>query len=301
MSWQEADRTEIQRFYRNEFPEYLSDLPAFITPSQPKEYALGFGTAYPTRKRGDRPFIRRETCPSDTQGEQGNPVFDSLQDVLEFIRHPAENDPIDGPSSLADPAVVDEPHPVPNAVYYAADMWERSWLLWVDIDAKDVAKERATEYAPDANDPIEATGVVDAAPSGYPYTFEDIRQALEYGFEVKSFFENQLCGEQTMVVYSGQGCHVYLLDDDPDHRYDEPARELINDALTEDYDIPIDTVVTADRRRVTRLPYSLHADVSRIVTPIDTPDYDFRNDPVPRFLTADDTSPEQPIHSGDSA
>jgi DNA primase catalytic subunit len=104
-----------------------------------------------------------------------------------------------------------------------------------------------------------------------------------------------------MVVYSGQGCHVYLLDDDPDHRYDETARELINDALTKDHDIPIDTVVTADRRRVTRLPYSLHADVSRIVTPIDTPDYDFRNDPVPQFLTADDTSPDQPIPSGDSA
>ena len=34
--------------------------------------------------------------------------------------------------------------------------------------------------------------------------------------------------------------------------------------------------LTADRRRVARLPYSLHADVCSIVTPIESPNFDVR-------------------------
>jgi hypothetical protein len=284
MTWRESSRTEIQAYYDDEFPAYQSELPPFITPDTPKEYALAFKSAYPTVETGTRPFIRRSTRPTNDPATPGSPVFDSFKDVLAFIRHPADNDPLDGRSALADPALVDADRPVADAVYYAADMWERSWLLWVDIDAKDVAHERASDYAPDADDPVHATGISAAPPKGYPYAFEDIEQAIEYGFEVEAFFRENLCGEQTMVVYSGQGCHVYLLDDDPKHRYDEASRELLNDVLTADYDIPIDTVVTADQSRVARLPYSLHAGVSRIVTPITDPSFDFRTESTPRFL-----------------
>jgi hypothetical protein len=285
MTWRESTRSEIQQYYREEFPTYQDDLPGFTTPAQPKEYALAFKDAFPTVDAGDRPFIRRATRPNSAPRQPGTPVFDTFEELLAFIQTPADNDPITGASALADPALVDNPRPVSEAVYYAADMWTRSWLLWVDIDAKDVARERASEEAPTADDPVAATGITNRKPPyGYPYAFEDIQQALAYGFEVEEFFSDTLCGEETMVVYSGQGCHVYLLDDDMEHDYDEDSREVINDVLTTDYEIPIDTVVTADRRRVARLPYSLHAGVSRIVTPIDSPDYNFQEDPVPEFL-----------------
>lgn len=83
---------------------------------------------------------------------------------------------------------------------------------------------------------------------------------------MKDVFKDDFAADETMVVYSGEGCHVYLLDTDRDHHYDEQSREVINDLLLDEYEIPIDPVVTADRRRVRRLPYSLHADVSRVLS-----------------------------------
>jgi hypothetical protein len=52
---------------------------------------------------------------------------------------------------------------------------------------------------------------------------------------------------------------------------------VLNDLLLETYEIPIDPVVTADRRRVARLPYSLHAEVCSIVQPIESSDFDVRS------------------------
>jgi len=286
MTWRSSTREEIRHYYRDEFSAYQGDLPPFIGPGQPKEYALAFDDPYPTVDAGERPFIRRATRPGSEPRNPGEPVFDSFDDVLEFIRHPADNDPIDGSGALADPVLVEQDRPVPKAVYYAADMWHRNWLLWVDIDAKDVAHERAVQDAPDADDPVTAAGIRNQEPPyGYSYAFEDIQQALEYGFEVEEFFSDSLESEDTMVVYSGQGCHVYLLDDDLDHQYDEDSRKVINDVLTTDYEIPIDTVVTADQSRVARMPYSLHTGVSRIVTPIDSPQFDFQTEPVPHFIS----------------
>lgn len=288
MKWQPSSRSQIREYYREEFQQYQEKLPEFITPGQPKEYALAFRDPYPTVDAGDRPFIRRATRPSSEPRKPGKPVFDSFEELYQFIRHPADHDPLGGAGALADPDLVDRDRPVPEAVYYAADMWHRSWLLWVDIDAKDVARERASEKAPSADDPVSATGITSQEePTGFPYAFEDVEKAIEYGFEVEEFFSNNLCGEHTMIVYSGQGCHVYLLDDDLEHDYDTDSREVINDVLTIDYEIPIDTVVTADQSRVARLPYSLHAGVSRIVTPIEDDDFDFRTDPVPDFLEQD--------------
>jgi len=90
-------------------------------------------------------------------------------------------------------------------------------------------------------------------------------------------FEDDFNAEETMVVYSGQGVHIYLLDTNLAHRYDAKSREVLNDLLQETYEIPIDPVVTADRRRVARLPYSLHADVCSVVQPIESPNFDVRS------------------------
>ena len=171
------------------------------------------------------------------------------------------------------------------------DHWERLWVLAVDIDAKDIAAQRASREitANETDDDVEtkklrAADILDSEPEGYPYAFTDIEDALEYGFIVQEIFEDDFAARETLVVYSGQGCHIYLLDTDRKHQYDEQSREVINDLLLEEYEIPIDPVVTADRRRVMRLPYSLHADVSRIVQPIESPDFDFRTEAAPSFL-----------------
>jgi len=210
---------------------------------------------------------------------------------VNFIQRPARHDPFeDSNYALVDPDLLDKQDPLPAGVYYALDHWERSWIVLVDIDAKDIALERGREMIDAdsdlADDEIRSkAGILESEPSGYPYAFEDIEQALEYGFTVRDIFEDDFAAEKTMVVYSGQGCHVYLLDDDRDHQYDTKSREVLIDYLTKRREIPIDSVVTADRKRVARLPYTLHTDVSRVVQPIDSPTFDFRRDATPEFLS----------------
>ena len=296
MMWRESTRSEIKQYYRTEFPSYLGGLPEHVTPDGPKEYALAFRESYPTTNENSRgrDFIRRETRRTNRDDEPIATVFEEWPDILEFIRNPADADPLrdrdNGAPGLADPEAKDVERPVPAAVYYATDQWERNWVLPVDIDAKDVAYERAQrEGTPRDGESqeefIKRVGIIDEAPEGFKYAFEDIEQALVYGFAVKDIFEDTLNAEQTQVVYSGQGCHVYLLDDDKEHRYDERAREVLIEFLEHDYELPIDSVVTADEARVMRLPYSLHADVSRVVTPIESPDFDFRRAAIPETLS----------------
>ncbi|WP_231186345.1 DNA primase [Haladaptatus sp. DYF46] len=265
-----------------------------MTVDGPKQYAIAFREPYPIRKQHapERSFIRRDTWQTNGSSDRIDRQFDSQDHLVEFIQYPARYDPAQGSGyALADPDLLERPEPRPDAVYYALDHWERPWVLAVDIDAKDIAAQRASREstAGETDDDVEteklrAAGILDSAPEGYPYAFADIEDALEYGFIVQEIFEEDFAATETLVVYSGQGCHIYLLDTDHKHRYDEQSREVINDLLLEEYEIPIDPVVTADRRRVMRLPYSLHADVSRIVQPIESPDFDFLTEAVPSFL-----------------
>jgi DNA primase catalytic subunit len=289
MTWRQATHEEIRAYYREEFTQHLAARPQHITATGPRQFALAFREPYPTRTNGRPPrdFIRRDTRSSDGQTEH----FDHIGDILDFIRNPAWNDPLD---DLADPDTVDQREPVPDAVYYALDHWARSWLIMVDIDAKDIARDRATHMIHDwdvdpddlsSDDLLAKVGIIDGSPNGYPYEFTDIETAIEQGFEVADVFETRFNAEETQVFYTGQGVHVYLYDDDSDHAWDAASRELLNMILTERYGIAVDEQVTADRRRVARLPGSLHADVSRIVTPIDSPGFDPRTDAIPEFLT----------------
>ncbi|RLM76853.1 DNA primase, partial [Halobellus sp. Atlit-38R] len=136
-------------------------------------------------------FIRRDTWQTDPSGDRTTSEFNDFEDVVDFIRHPARNDPLGRSKfALADPEVLEQPDPRPDAVYYALDHWERPWVLLVDIDAKEIARDRADEMVSAAVDDqdddalLDAAGILDTAPEGYPYAFEDVDRAIEYGFKV---------------------------------------------------------------------------------------------------------------------
>jgi len=292
MTWRKSSRDEIRQYYTEEFPGRRDEIPEFISADGPKEYAIAFRASHPIKKdeAPAREFIRRGTRNEYDSGPRGK-NFGSFDHVLNFIQRPARCDPFENSDyALVNPDLLDKPDPLPAGVYYALDHWERSWIILVDIDAKDIALERGRSLINGgsklSDDEVRSeAGILDAAPEGYPYAFEDIKQALEYGFTVRDLFEDDFAAEETMVVYSGQGCHVYLLDDDRNHHYDTKSREVLVDYLTNRRGIPIDTVVTADRQRVARLPYTLHTDVSRVVQPIDSPTFNFREEANPAFLS----------------
>jgi hypothetical protein len=293
MEWRQSTREEIYRYYQESFPDRIEDLPSFITPDGPKQWALAFRDEYPIieDEAPDRNFIRRHT--REQRSGPPKPAFQTFEDVLRFIQQPAEFDPLreqGSSSALADPQLVSQHPPVPAAVYFAVDSWEHGWPVYLDIDAKDIALDIARNRLPpgsDAETPEETReqgGITGEPPRDYPYRYDDIAAALEYAFELEAVLRDELHAEETLVVYSGQGAHVYLLDDSRDHQYNEHSREVLNVIIEELCDIPIDPVVTADRKRVARLPYSLHSEVSRIVQPIESPSFDFRTEGVPEFI-----------------
>lgn len=306
MTWRNATRDELYTYYTKEFPQYTDQLPSFISPTAPKEFGISFPERHPIRneERPDRGFIRRNTWQTDADGERLSPNITAFEELLSFIQSPARYDPYHGSEhALVNPTLTENGDPIAEGVYYGLDNWERSWVIAVDIDAKDIAVARTdseidVEERADERDIhqegmsreealLATSGIREAEPAGYPYAFEDIDRAIEYGFETRAIFDDDFAAEETMVVYSGQGVHVYLLDDDPAHRYDEKSREVFNDLLINHYEIPIDPVVTADRSRLLRVPYTLHADVCRVVQPIDSPAFDARTDACPQFLERD--------------
>jgi DNA primase catalytic subunit len=291
MTWRQSTIEELKDYYFEEFPAHFEEIPSFITESQPKELGVAFPEPYPVShdRSPPRDFVRRSAFEDENYDDAA--VLASWGQIVEFIQNPAGMDPISGKHELVSPALVDEPS-IPDAVYFATDRHDGNWMLVVDIDAKDVALERAKERFPTSENATteemrEQAGIVNGDPAGRKYEFEDIQTALECGFEVEHYFNDRLDTDQTQVVYSGQGAHVYLYDNDPYYRYDSRARAVIVDALTEKQDIPIDEQVTTDESRVIRLPYSLHADVSRVVTPVESPDFDFRTAAQPAFLETD--------------
>ena len=314
--WRQSTRTEIQEYYNSEFQQYLAQLPDWITPNAPKQYALAFRERYPAihpkRDPPDKDFIRR-----DTRQSVNNSYIHDWDEIVDFVQHPAANDPMRltlGSMGLADPADVSQIEPTPSAVYYGLDNWERYWVLAFDIDAKDVAKESiATSdqtFEDVTDEQVERSGIINQPPephflppqdatgtsegngsvAQYKYRYEDIERSLEYAFELKEWLADTVGFPEVKVYYSGQGAHIYALEDDPYYKFTYQTRRFLTTYIHERLQIPVDDAVTWDDQRVMRLPGSLHTDVSRVVTEIQTPKFDFRNEAIPEFLTENTTS-----------
>jgi DNA primase catalytic subunit len=306
-SWRPSTREEIQRYYREEFPEKIDQLPDWLTPSGPMEYAVAFRNRFQAIKEDadDIPpknFVRRSTRSKNT----GYRFIDSWDQLLRFFQDPAANDPMrlgTGTDGLADPETVSEQRPVSKAVYYSLNTHDRFWLLAFDIDAKDVAKQRIASkeerYTEVSDSAVKESAVHSDEPSptvtapsdgeegevhSYAYRFEDIGESLKQAFELKQWLQATVGFTEVRVFYSGQGAHIYAFDDDPYYRLTLQSRKYLTKYIQERLRIPIDEQITWDRRRVMRVPYSLHSGVSRVVTEVDTPDFDYRNDPIPGFF-----------------
>ena len=300
MTWRASKREEINGYYQEEFPKFVDQLPLFVKEAHPKEYGIELEPPHPIKKNEatKRSFIRRDSVESD-HNEDGKYLISSFEGAeavgmnpLSFIQNPAKNDPTDSGYELIDPAVLEDANnPVAKSVYVSLDNWDRNRITAVDIDAKDVALDRISiddverkEDETEQQAKLRQAGVIQSEPKGFPYEFSDIQRAIQMAFEVEEIFQTNYDADSTLVVYSGQGAHTYLLDTDPYHRYDEPSRRVIASDLKENHGYPIDQAVTIQDNRLLRLPYTLHSGVSRIVTPINSPEFDFRTQAKPNFL-----------------
>jgi len=307
-TWRVSTTREIHDYYQNAFPGKTSRIPRFIRESKPKQIGLAFEEAHPVRGENipDRDFIRRNTFTKSGSGQlQGRFTgWSGSNSLVSFIQSPAVEDPLEGDKQLVEPELAGKAA-VPEAVYYSVDFHDRNWALAIDIDAKDTALSSAEGHIDSTGltdqGIREKAGIIQAPPTGRKYRFEDIEQTLEYGFRVEEFLRDTLGSEETTVVYSGQGCHIYLHEDAPEYRYDTRNRRFLADHLENKLNIPIDRQVTTDSERVMRLPYSLHAGVSRIVTPIESPDFDFKTEPVPDCIETVNNRTETGQESVDAA
>lgn len=297
--WRQSTNDEITSYYQEEFPDKLSQLPNHINADGPYEFAVSLRQKHPLVGGGlDTDFVRRETHEKLGEDDWGDPVFvdaagdPDFQTVIDFIQHPATNDPrhhYDKENALVNAPENNLTEPVPEAVYYRLMNHDRGWVLLFDIDAKDVcAQAFEDDFESDATRDtiLEESGVYDMEPAGFPYRFQDVQDAIKYAFELSEFAREGLGKERILPVYSGQGAHLYVLDEDV-RLYSRQTREGLKNAVMDGVDlgIPIDPVVTQTPDRLARMPFSLHSDVSRVCMPIDSPDFDFRNDAIPEFLS----------------
>jgi len=337
--WRPSTRDEIWKYYSEEFPKYIDQLPDWITPNGPTEYAIAFRKPYTTIRNSidgdgtrkiDSEFVRRST-----RGRSGQIFMESWDELIDFFKDPAGNDPLREATQqvgLADPNSpgTTEKRPVPKAVYYALDHHERHWILAFDIDAKDIAKHSiydgddltdiehkvggdelvnndiysteptigehrwllrndGKDHIPQHQDLSEAhrapyTGLESVPDEEYAYRHENIEKTLLTAFEFKEWLTDIVGFNDVRVFYSGQGVHIYAFSEDPYLKLTHQSRKYLTTYLQEQMHIPIDPAVTWDQRRVIRLPYSLHTDVSRLVVEVDSPRFDYINEPVPEFL-----------------
>lgn len=306
--WRPSTYNEIEAYYEFIFPKLTESLPHWITPSNPKEYAIALREPYPTRGRGedapDKQFLRRSTRNNDNPDQIFIRTWDQL---CTFFQRPAARDPLavgtNRSIGLIHSDSVDEPKPVPQAIYYALDNWEDFWVLAFDIDAKDVAKQRIARgektYTDVTQSDLIEHGVVNEEPTPiklpakhahgsdqkkayinkYLYTFADIERAIDMAFELGNWLKNTVGFDETQIFYSGQGTHIYAFKDDPYYKFTKQTREFIAGTyIPERLHIPIDAGVTWDSSRVMRVPFSLHTDVHRVVQKINSPEYDYRNE-----------------------
>lgn len=300
--WRPLTPEEIRTYYEETFPTQIGKLPDWIGPNTPKQYGFALNERY-GRENNLPPtdFIRRDTR------KQNRVVIDDWQTFFDWIQDPVENEILHEDASgggLSREAteknenLSTEPL-VTEAAYYALDNHETFWMLAFDIDAKDIAKERvqAEEQARNEDTPFEtekevvrANGVYKQPPTAktvktangerkheYAYSFNDLREALNQGFELKTWLADTVGFDETYVFYSGQGCHIYARDNDPYYKWTQQSRAFLSEYIEKELEIPIDTPVTIEDNRLLRLPYSIHSEVNRVVTEIDDPDYDFRS------------------------
>lgn len=303
IEWRNATREEVRYYYREEFPERIKALPEWITPTGPVEYAVALDKRYPIVQSGGREenknrtrkFIRRST-----QAENGKPIIEDWNTILDLFTSPAYNDPqrthgnsavgalIDPDTASADQFKEGEvlSPPITRAAYYSLDHHDRSWVLMFDIDGKDIAKiaheNTGGEFA--NGDLPDDSRITTEHPEGFPYQYEHVEAAIDYAFTLSEWLQSKMEFDETQVVYSGQGAHVYGLDEDPYHRYDQESRKRLVKMVSDNLGVPVDEQVTPDKRRVARIPYSLHTDVCRVATPISNRDFDFRIDGIPDFI-----------------
>ncbi len=261
---------EIERYYREEFPARYKDLPPFIQYSP--EYAFALKRAIDIELNGKpekRDFVRR--------GNDG--LFHDLHSLCIDLK---KFDPLRQARSS---------QPVLGLYFGVKDIKNYGWLLWFDIDSKDVARNGLCDKHPGI--PDDATDddikkweemISDIPPKGYKYCYDCVKVAVRSAFRLKGILSSYGFNEKNIFVYySGQGAHVHVLDDYA-WRMPRPSREFLVDMIEQKENEPIDRVVTARTQGVCRIPYSLNAKVSRIVIPLTSPTQDFLNESVPRFL-----------------
>ncbi len=262
--WRPSTAKEIQSYYKHIFPTTWNSLPEYITKSSSMEYAFAFQKPVKTVEGSavkEKDFLRRTN-----HNIEGLKKLQNL--LLDFKRF----DPI---------AAVVENSQI-ESLYFSLKMKDESWLLAFDIDAKNVAMAGMCEHhpglKPDADDaeviswrrmigsipPVHPQHIKDPE-KGYLYCFNCLQIAINKAFELKrTLIEWGFSSDDIHVYYSGQGAHVHVTDPDA-WNYSRPARDFVAKQLDNHKQIPIDTMVTIDARRILRFPGSLHGGVNRRV------------------------------------
>lgn len=111
------------------------------------------------------------------------------------------------------------------------------------------------------------------------------KMALHEGRKLYLFLEQEIGFKNLRFVYSGRGCHIHVFDKGA-YKMSVKERTELNEELKS---FKIDPWVSQGCVRLIKVPYSLNAVVSRVVSPLNIKDIDRFNPmcdkrAIPRFL-----------------
>lgn len=162
----------------------------------------------------------------------------------------------------------------PEDVYYDRNTYENPDKVLENLDFRNFRKYLKQELAFDID--------VDNIPCTHPKNVEVcdlcLSKAFAWTLKMKKKLEEDF--NKIRLVYSGRGFHVHVLDERA-FRLTVRERGMFNKKLSR---YPIDPWVSHGYIRLIRMPYTLNALVSRIVTPVDGERYFNPSKALPRFI-----------------
>jgi len=156
---------------------------------------------------------------------------------------------------------------IPEDIYYDRNVYAEPKKVLENLNFKNYLKQELVFDVDSNNIKCNHQGLV---------CEKCLKKAYDFAIKMKKILEKQF--KKVIIVYSGRGFHLHVLDEKA-YCLDNAERKKLSKKLS---DFPIDPWVSGGNISLIRMPFSLHGEVSRIVTPIENDSWN--KSTIPNFL-----------------
>lgn len=158
----------------------------------------------------------------------------------------------------------------PEGIYYDRNEYENPGRVLDELKFENpISQELAFD--------IDVDNIKDVKPENRIEYEKTLKEAYAQTIKMKKELEKEF--KKVLVVYSGRGFHLHVIDKKA-YAFANGERQRLSERFSK---YPIDPWVSRGYIRLIRIPYTLNGIVSRIVTPMDGKDFS-KEKTIPKFL-----------------